>query len=118
MTAVDRTRWMALIGAMSRERVAAHTGGFPLDPEKMLPVADVVLVVPDEDGSAMLFRYTAHGELGGDTRHGSVAEAKESAAEEYGEALIGWREVPDEIADAHTFAVKYAAEQLNSRGGW
>ena len=27
-------------------------------------------------------------------------------------------EVPDEIGDAHAFAVRYAFEQLNSRGDW
>jgi hypothetical protein len=84
----------------------------------MLPVADVVLVVPDDDGSAMLFRYTAHGELGGDTWHATVADAREQAADEYGDALIAWLEVPHEVTDAHAFAVQYAYERLHSRGGW
>jgi hypothetical protein len=103
---------------LTGERRVAHTDGFPLDPAKMLPVADVVLVVPDDDGSAMLFRYTAHGELGGDTWHATVADAREQAADEYGDALIAWLEVPPEVTDAHAFAVQYAYDQLNSRGGW
>jgi hypothetical protein len=118
VTHSTRSRSVALVGAMARERRAAHTAGFPLDPEKMLPLADVVLVVADDNGSAMLFRYTAHGEFGGDTWHATVAEALEQAADEYGDALAPWIEVPSEIADAHAFAIDYAFDRLNRRGDW
>ena len=96
------TRYVALVGALAGERRVSQTAGFPLDPAKMLPVPDVVLAVADVSAGrgAMLFRYTAHGDLAGDTWHPS------------------WIEVPDEIGDAHAFAVRYAYEQLNSRGGW
>jgi hypothetical protein len=113
-----RSRSVALVGALARERRAAHTAGFPLDPEKMLPLADVVLVVSDDDGGAMLFRYTAHGEFGGDTWHTTVDEAREQAAYEYGDALVPWIDVPSEVADAHAFAIQYAFERLNRRGDW
>jgi hypothetical protein len=109
---------MALVGALARERRAVHTAGFPLDPEKMLPLADVVLVVADDDAGAMLFRYTAHGEFGGDTWHATVAEAQEQAAYEYGEALVPWTEVPSDVTDAHAFAIQYAYERLDKRGDW
>jgi hypothetical protein len=113
-----RSRWVALVGALTHERRAAHTAGFPLDPAKMLPVADVVLVVPDGSGAAMLFRYTAHGDFGGDTWHATVGEAQEQADYEYGDALIAWLEVPSEVPDAHAFAVQYAYDQLDKRGDW
>jgi hypothetical protein len=109
---------VALIGVMTHERRAAHTTGFPLDPEKMLPVADVVLIVPDADGSAMLFRYTAHGDFGGDTWHTTVAEAREQAKFEYDEALEPWIDVPTDIKDAHGYAIQYAYDRLNRRGDW
>jgi len=116
------TRYVALVGAIAGERRVAQTEGFPLDPAKMLPLPDVVLVVADGrdggGGGAMLFRYTAHGELAGDTWHDSVADARAQAAYEYGDALVPWIEVPEEIGDAHAFAVRYAFEQLNSRGDW
>ncbi len=118
MTHPTRTRRVALIGPLAGERRAAHTAGYPLEPEKMLPVADVVLLVADTEGGAMLFRYTAHGEFGGDTWHPTVAEAQEQAADEYGDALLEWVEVPAEAADAHAYAVQYAAERLNGRGDW
>lgn len=112
------SRLVALVGALTQERRVAQTDGFPIDPEAMLPVADVVLIVADADGSAMLFRYTAHGEFGGDTWHPSVADAREQAVFEYGTALATWIDVPRDIRDAHGFAIKYAYDQLDKRGGW
>src|SRR5215217_5292984 len=74
-------RRVALIDVLSGERRATHTAGFPTDPSQMLPVADVVLLVADEDPGAMLFRYTAFGEAGGDSWHPLVEAALEAAAE-------------------------------------
>jgi hypothetical protein len=111
-------RRFALIGPLASERQAAQTRGFPLDPEKMLPVADVVLLVASNEPGVMLFRYTAHGDFGGDTYHGTSEEALEQASFEYGEALGEWVSVPDDITDAHAFAVAYAHDRLNDRGGW
>jgi hypothetical protein len=114
---VERLRWVALVGALSGERQVVHTEGFPMDPEKMLPVADVVLVVPDDKG-AMLFRYTAHGDFGGDTWHANVGDAQEQAVHEYGDALDAWIAVPSEVTDAHSYAVRYAYDRLDKRGDW
>ena len=118
MTQPARTRLVALVGALASDRLVEQTAGFPLDPSKMLPVADVVLLVADDDEGTMLFRYTAHGEFGGDTWHATLAEAYEQAAYEYGEALAPWVEVPADVTDAHAFAIKYAYEHLNKRGEW
>ena len=113
-----RERAIALVDVIAGERHATHTAGYPLDPAKMLPLADVVLLVTDGDATTMLFRYTAFGEAAGDTFHPSADAARAQAADEYGEALGAWVEVPDEVGDAHLFAVRYAAERLNDRGGW
>ena len=112
------TRTIALIGPLANERRAAQTTGFPLDPSKMLPVADVILLVGGKEEGAMLFRYTAHGDFGGDTFHSNAEEALEQAAFEYGDALGEWLTVPDDIIDPHAFAVQYAHDRLDSRGGW
>lgn len=117
MNAPPPIRSIALVDVLAGERKVTQTAGFPLDPSKMLPVADVVLLVPDGD-SAMLFRYTAYGEAAGDTWHASVVAARQQAADEYGESLGEWVDVPTEVADAHLFAVRYAAERLNDRGNW
>ena len=116
MSDAARTRLIALIGALAGERSVAHTAGYPLDPADMLPLADVVLLVAGDEPDTMLFRYTAHGEFGGDTLHRTMSEAREQAEEEYGDALGPWVEVPDEVTDAHAFAVQYAAERLDGRG--
>ena len=118
MSAQPRARFLALVGPLAGERRMAQTAGYPLDPSKMLPVADVVVLVADDEPGAMLFRYTVHGEVGGDTWHPSIAEARAQASDEYGEALGPWMEVPEDAPDAHHFAVKYAADRLNSRGDW
>jgi hypothetical protein len=120
MSDSTRTRAIALVGSLDGHRRAVHTSGFPLDPSKMLPEADVVLLTGSDahdDPGAMLFRYTAYGEVGGDTWHTSISDAREQAAEEYGDALGAWEEVPDDVADAHAFAVRYAAERLKGRDG-
>ena len=69
----DKTRLIALVGPIAGERHVVQTANHPLAPDKMLPVADVVLLVSDDGGGAMVFRYTAHGEFGGDTLHASLA---------------------------------------------
>jgi hypothetical protein len=108
-------RYIALIGALEGKRRAAHTDGYPMDPAKMLPLADVVLLLPDGESGAMLFRYTAHGDMAGDTWHLSMDDAREQAAHEYEGALEPWIAVPGDVADAHEFASRYALDRLNSR---
>ena len=116
MSTPGSSRRITLLGPLAGERRTAHTAGFPLDAGKLLPTADVLLLVADDDGpGAMVFRYTAHGELGGDTWHVSVDDALEQADFEYGDAVLGWEDVPADVADAHDFAVRYAADRLDER---
>lgn len=110
----QKIRRISLVGPLE-QRVAVHTAGYPLDPDSMLPSPDVVLLVSDSKGDAMLFRYTAHGELCGDTPHDSLTEAEDQASREYGLALLGWEDVPPDITDAHGFAIQYAADRLRER---
>ena len=117
MASAATTRLIALVGPLAGERHAVHTANHPLRPEQMLPVPDVVLLVSDDSGSAMVFRYTAHGDFAGDTFHPSVDDAKAETEAEYGEALLPWEPVPDDVGDAHAFAVRYAHDRLNDRGG-
>lgn len=111
-------RQMTLIGPIDGDRRATHTTGYPLDVDKMLPVADVVLLISGDDPGVMLYRYTAHGEMAGDTWHGTVAEALEQATDEYRAGLLEWRDVPEDIVDAHAYVVQYARERLKERGDW
>jgi hypothetical protein len=106
---------MALVGPLTGERHVTQTASHPMRPDAMLPVPDVVLLVSDETDGAMVFRYTAYGELAGDTLHSSVAQAKHDTEAEYEDALLAWEEVPDEIVDAHAFAIQYARDRLNQR---
>jgi hypothetical protein len=113
-----RMRAFALIGAPDGERSMTHTTGYPIDPAQLLPEADVVVLVADDDGpGAMLFRYSAWGEVAGDTWHPTVADAHEAAAAEYGMALHAWEEIPAEVADPHAFAARVALDRLDGRDG-
>ena len=114
----NHTRSLALVGPLDAHRRITQTAGFPIDPSKMLPPPDVILLIADADPGAMLFRYTAHGEFAGDTWHPSADAAREHAIYDYSDALGDWVEVPDDVQDAHAYAVQYAAERLNSRGDW
>jgi hypothetical protein len=118
MSDLKRTRLLALIGPSEEHASAASAGVDALDAARRLPGADVLLLVAGGDPDAMVFRYTAFGELGGDSWHPTVADAQEQAGDEYGDALLPWEEVPDEVADAHAYAIAYASDRLNDRGKW
>ena len=118
MTTPNRTRSLSLVGPLEGHRRVTQTAGFPIDPSKLPPAPDVILLVGDADGGAMLFRYTAHGEFAGDTWHATVEDAREHAIYDYSDALGDWVEVPIDVEDAHAYAIQYAAERLNSRGDW
>jgi hypothetical protein len=74
-----------------------------------MPRPDVLLLEGDESGRAMLYRYTAGGEFGGDTWHESVEAAERAAVEEYGASTVGpWTPVPEDEPDAHKYAIAQA----------
>lgn len=115
MTETNRVRCLALVGPLEGERRVTQTAGFPIDASKLLPSPDVILLIAGPDPGAMLFRYTAHGEFGGDTWHESLDTAREQVQFEYEDAIGEWVHVPQDVDDAHAYAVQYAAERLNSR---
>jgi hypothetical protein len=105
---VERVRLVALVGSVVGGRRTTHTSGYPLDVRKMLPMADVVLLEAGEGPGVMLYRYTAQGELAGDTWHESVTDAREQALFEYRDSLGRWEPVPAEVTNAHEYAIRYA----------
>ena len=111
MSNVPGVRLVALVGQVTGDRMAVHTAGYPMDPQKLLPLPDVVLLDAGSGPGVMLFRYTAGGDKGGDSWHPTIADALEKSLWEYRDALGRWFEVPEGIVDAHSFAVEYAASQ-------
>jgi len=118
MSDLTRTRLLALISANDGYGHTVPTGIDALDVTRALPPADVLLLVAGPDPDAMLFRYTAYGEMGGDSWHLSLDDAKAQAVGEYGAALMPWEAVPDEVGDAHAYAITFASDRLNDRGEW
>jgi hypothetical protein len=70
------------------------------------PMPWPAVVILEVSSHTMLFRYALDGSFGGDTWHGSEAEARDQAEWEY-EGLVGeWIQIPDgheniEFALAH-----------------
>jgi hypothetical protein len=63
----------------------------------------------------MLYRYTAHGDFGGDTWHETLDDAKRQAVLEYGDALGDWMPVPDDVSDMEEFAITAARRRWPRR---
>ena len=120
MAGPAKIREVVLIGSTGGHRKATHTGGHQaISDEKMLPIADVLLLLVDDDPGAMLFRYTTEAEVGGDTWHPTAEAARAQAEDEYGDALlVPWLQVPEDVADPHHFAIQYALDRLKNRGRW
>ena len=117
MTESNTMRCLALVGPLTGERRVTQTQGFPIDADKMLPTPDVILLIAGSDPGAMLFRYTVAGEFGGDTWHPTLENAREQVDYEYEDSVGEWVHVPPDVDDAHAYAIRYAAERLNSRDG-
>lgn len=104
----------AFFALIDRERITKptiHYTGIPLElgggePDPM-PHPDVVLLVVEPD-AAMLYRFTAQGDVGGDTWHETENDAREQAADEYGDALGEWTAIPADAADVFEHAVAAA----------
>ena len=68
---------------------------------------DAVLAESDA-ASVMLYRYRRDGEFCGDTWHASLADAQGQAEYEYRGALGPWSPVPQDVVDAHQYAITFA----------
>jgi hypothetical protein len=102
----------ALVRRPDIRPVSRHSSGLPRTLSGVDPVAynwpRVVLLETREDG-VFLLRYDDNGAFAGDTWHQSIEEAKLQAADEFGNALGPWGQVPEGVADAVAFAVAAAA---------
>jgi len=106
-------RWFATLLARPLKPVVAHHVGLPpdlaggVDAREQLPSAVVLLIEVKDDG-VFLVRFSRERTFAGDTWHQSVADAKEQARYEFGEALSAWVSVPVDVEDAVAFAFAQA----------
>jgi len=82
----------------------AMTGGEDL--RVPMPIPQVVIAAEGERRGWVLYRYTSERTVVGETWHPSMPDAKEQAAEEYAEALGGWREIPEGVDDILSYALQ------------
>lgn len=59
-----------------------------------------LLLLQQTEAGHAITRWTAEGEFAGDTWHPSSADAKDTAAWEYGEGAGSWTAVPQEYAES------------------
>jgi hypothetical protein len=111
-TTIMSSRYFAFVHHRSTHLPpVCHFVGLPpeLTPDKREPVPfpypDVIVITPASDVGVMLDRYTVWRDIAGDTWHESLAEAKQCAIEEYGDALSEWMEVPHDVEDAVSHAL-------------
>lgn len=66
---------------------------------------DILLLEEKKDGT-FLYRYTASGEIAGDTWHASVEDAKHQADFEFDGLITPWVNVPAEITNVVEYALR------------
>jgi hypothetical protein len=85
-----------------------HFVGFPPElsggsPGQPMPAARV-LVIRDDSGSKMLFRYDEQGTFAGDTWHRNLDDAKHQVEFEYGPLASEWVELPEGMTEPKAIA--------------
>jgi len=79
------------------------TGGQDLREQMEAPALVAIEEKPD---GVFLFRFTANGEVVGDTWHMNVEEAQQQARFEFGELLSEWKAVPPDVHDVAAFGLR------------
>ncbi len=88
--------------------VGVTPAGTPIS--ERMPWPDVVLLVEDPQGGAVVVRFTRDGTFAGENDRESVEEALWQLEFEYGDALGDWEEIPADVADPLAFALSKARE--------
>ncbi|HWF62077.1 MAG TPA: hypothetical protein VN666_17465 [Nitrospira sp.] len=87
-----------------------HYYGLPLeltaghDLREQMEAPALVLIEEKSDG-VFLFRFSADGQVVGDTWHMMVEEAKQQAYFEFPELLSGWKSVPADVENVVAFGL-------------
>jgi hypothetical protein len=66
-----------------------------------------MVCIEEKPDGVFLFRFTAKGEVAGDTWHMTVEEAQEQALYEFGELLCEWIPVPPDVEDMVSFGLRH-----------
>ena len=79
------------------------TGG---EDQRELMEAPALIAIEEKPDGVFLFRFTADGQVVGDTWHMTVQEAKQQAHFEFGDLLSDWKSVPADVEDLVSFGLK------------
>ena len=67
--------------------------------------APALVFIEEKSDGVFLFRFTANGQVVGDTWHMTVEEAKQQAHFEFPEVLSGWISVPADVENVVAFGL-------------
>lgn len=98
-----------ITGRLAEPHVKHYHGLPPMltsdhDFRKQMEAPALVLIEETSDG-VFLFRFTADGQVVGDTWHTTVEEAKQQAHFEFPELLSGWKSVPANVENVVAFGL-------------
>jgi hypothetical protein len=78
------------------------TGGKDLREPMQSPV---LIAIEEKPDGVFLFRFTADGQVVGDTWHVTVEEAQQQARFEFPDLLSDWKSVPADVEDVVAFGL-------------
>ena len=78
------------------------TGGKDLREPMQAPV---LIAIEEKPDGVFLFRFTADGQVVGDTWHMTVEEAQQQARFEFPDLLSDWKSVPADVEDVVAFGL-------------
>jgi len=68
--------------------------------------APALVAIEEKPDGVFLFRFTADGQVVGDTWHMTVEEAQQQARFEFPNLLSEWKSVPDDVDDLIAFGLR------------
>lgn len=114
-TEQQRKCLVSMIRTPLRAKVVRHFEGLPPELQehgavrREMPTAALALLVIDSDASegVMFYRFSRDGADAGDTWHPDLEEAQAQAMFEFGPALGGWIELPEDTQDPAVTARRF-----------
>ena len=99
-------QWFAAVRRPSEPRVR-HNVGLPGAGDRRELPEPTVAIIDERSEGFYLIRFTDDGAFCGDTWHPTAEEARGQAEFEF-ERVGEWREIPAEVSDPETYAVRHA----------
>lgn len=111
---------MRFFAILNKAKKSGHVKDFPKELKEAIekglveidfPFPDILIIEERHDG-VFLDRYTIKGKWGGDTWHKTIEDAKNQARYEYGDKVMEWQEMPQNVENV----LKFALSNIDKKG--